>query len=364
MKKEIVLLLAAVIMAACGRTPHSSTEDIPASVPPSLAPVARRALPAVVNIYALKAEPSPTLSALLNSNLGLYEALSTYIRDRIKIRYVESDTGSGFIINKRGYILTNYHVIAGADRIIVRIAHRGEVQQDAQMLGSDPASDVAMLKINADYRHHFLPLGNSETLQPGEWVAAIGNPYGVGKTFTVGVVSAVKRDDLGIIEMEDFIQTDAAISPGNSGGPLINGKGEVVGINTAVQGDAAGIGFAVPINIATAIMTQLAAGEQIRRGTLGITAQDLTPEAARHLRLEGGEGALVMGVHRGGPAHKAGIQPNDVITGFNGEKITHYAQLKKAVLSLPAGVRVTVSLFRERKTLTVKATLAEVKWKP
>ncbi|MBI5638592.1 MAG: trypsin-like peptidase domain-containing protein [Nitrospinae bacterium] len=349
------------MMAACGRTPPPPAPTANAAAPPAMAAVARRALPAVVNIYALKAEPRPTFSALLSGNLGFYGALSAYIHSRLEPRYEGSGSGSGFIINKRGYILTNHHVIAGADRIIVRVAHRGEIEQDARILGSDPASDVAMLKIRADYRHHVLPLGNSETLQPGEWVAAVGNPYGVGKTFTAGVVSAVKREDLGIIEMEDFIQTDAAISPGNSGGPLININGEAVGINTAIQSDAAGIGFAVPVNIAIDIMAPLAAGERIRRGTLGITAQDLTPEAARHLRIEGGEGALVTGVYRGGPAQTAGIQPNDVITGFNGEKITHYAQLKKAVLSLPAGVRVTVTLVRETKPLTVKATLAEVK---
>lgn len=363
MKQRFAFLMTAALLTACGRTPHPLVGTL-ASAPPAFAAVAWRTLPAVVSIYALKAEPSPSLSVLLNSNLGVYNGLKAYIQGRLEPRYVESDNGSGFIINKRGYILTNYHVIAGADRIVVRIAHRGEIEEDARILGSDPASDVALLKIRPDYRHHTLPLGNAETLQPGEWVAAIGNPYGVGKTFTVGVVSALKREDLGIIEMEDFIQTDAAISPGNSGGPLINSHGEAVGINTLVQSNATGIGFAVPINIATAIMTPLAAGERIHRGTLGLTAQDLTPEAARHLRLEGNEGALVTAVVRGGPAHNAGIQPNDVITVLNGEKITHYTQLKNAVLSLPAGVRVTVSLFRERKALTVQATLAEIKRKP
>lgn len=350
-------------MAACSRPSPSPPAAGWTSAPPALANVAHRALPAVVSIYALKAAPRPTLSALLHSDLGVYDAFSSYIHDRIKPRYVESDTGSGFIISTRGYILTNYHVIEGADRIIVRITHRGEIEEDAQILGSDPASDVALLKIRPDFRHHALPLGNSDELQQGEWVAAIGNPYGVGKTFTVGVVSAVKRDDLGMISLEEFIQTDAAISPGNSGGPLINSKGEAVGINTLVQSNASGIGFAVPINIATAIMAPLAAGERIRRGTLGITAQDLTPEAAWHLRIKGGEGALVTKVVRGGPAHIADIQINDVITGFGGHKISRYAQLKKEILSLPAGTRVTINIIRETKQITVKATLAEVKIK-
>ncbi len=363
MKKRVGPLLAVILLAACGHTPPSPSTRLPASPLPDFSAVARQTLPAVVNIYALKEEPRPSLSELIHANLGMYDALSTWVRGRYKTRYVESDAGSGFIINKRGYILTNYHVVAGADRIIVRTAHGGEHEQDARLLGSDPASDVALLKITADYRHHVLPLGNSDTLEPGEWVFAVGNPYGIGKTFTVGVVSAVKRGGLGLIEMEDFIQTDAAIGPGGSGGPLVNINGEAVGINTAVQSGGAGIAFAVPVNIAAAIMVPLAAGKQIRRGTLGLTGEELTPEAARHLRVEGGEGVLVTAILRGGPAHSAGIQLNDVITAFNGEKITRYAQLKKSVLSLPPGMRVKITVVRERKINTVKAVLGEIKIK-
>ena len=349
-------------MAACGRTPAPSVIGAPApSAPPELVSVAKRVLPAVVSIYALKSEPPPTLSEVFHSSLGLYDGLVFYVESRFKPKYIESGTGSGFIINKRGYIITNNHVVAGANRIIVRIAHRGETEEDAQMLGSDPATDVALLKIGADYRHQVLPLGDSSTLQQGEWIAAIGNPYGVGKTFTAGVVSAVHRDDLGILVMEDFIQTDVSTSLGNSGGPLVNAKGEAVGINTLIQRGAPGIGFAVPINIATSIMAPLAAGQRILRGSLGLSAQDITPEAARHLRMENTDGALVTKIQRGGPALIADILPNDVITAFNGKKIVNAAQLKKEELSLPAGARVKLSIYRERKTLTVKATLAEAK---
>ena len=350
-------------MAACGRTPPPPAPAMNAAEPPAMAAVARRVLPAVVNVYALKAEPPPTLSALLNGGLGIYGAFAAYVRGRLEPRYEGSGTGSGFIINKRGYILTNNHMIAGADRIIVRVTRQGETEEDARLLGSDAASDVALLKIRADYRHHVLPLGDSDALEPGEWVAAVGNPYGMGKTFTMGVVSAVKREDLGIIEMEEFIQTDAAISPGNSGGPLINARGEAVGINTAIQSDTTGIGFAVPINIAADIMARMASGVRIRRGTLGITVRDLAPDEARRLGIGKGEGALVTGVSIGGPAQNAGIEPNDVIVRFNGKKIAHHGQLKKAVVSLPAGVRVDIGLVRERKPVTVNAVLAEVKEK-
>ncbi len=363
MKKRFGTPLTVILLAVCCQALLSPPIAQAAPALPDMSVIAREAMPAVVNIYALKEKPRPTLSELLHSNLGIYDALSTWISNRYKVLYVESDTGSGFFINKRGYILTNYHVVADADRIIVRVAHRAEYEQDARLLGNDPASDVALLKVPGDYRHHVLPLGNSDTLEPGAWVLAIGNPYGVGKTFTAGVVSAVKRSGLGLIEMEDFIQTDAAISPGNSGGPLVNINGEAVGINTAVQSGGAGIAFAVPINIAKAIMPRLAAGKRIRRGTLGLTGEDLTSEAAQHLRIEDGLGVLVTAILRGGPAQSAGIQLNDVITSFNGEKILHYAQLKKAVLSLTPGTKVKMTIVRERKTLTVKAVLAEVKLK-
>ncbi len=353
----------ALLLAACRQAPPAPPPTRAEAANAPLLSVAREALPAVVNIYALKAGPQPPLIVLLNSNLTFSRAVGAWLKGKFMPMYKGLGTGSGFLISKRGYILTNYHVIEGADRIIVRVAHRREVEEEAQILGADPLSDVALIRIRADYRHHVLPLGDSDALEVGEMVAAVGNPYDVGKTFTVGVVSALKREDLGIADLEDFIQTDAAINPGNSGGPLINLKGEAVGINTAIYGEASGIGFAVPINIARGIMAPLAGGERIRRGMLGVTLEDITEAMAPRLGVAPGEGVLVVGVYKASPAAAAGLRPGDVITRFNGGKITHYAQLKKAVVSLAAGVRVTIEAIREGKSLTVEATLAELKVK-
>lgn len=325
--------------------------------------VARQALPAVVYIYSLKEDPGPTFISLFHFKEHFWRAIASWIHSRIVASYSEVGAGTGFLISKRGYILTNYHVVANANRIIVRVKHGIETQEEADFLGADPLSDVALIKIKADFRLHALPMGDSDHLEVGEWVAAIGNPYDVGKTFTVGVVSGLRREDIGILELEDFIQTDTAINPGNSGGPLIDGNGRVVGINSVIFSEASGVGLAVPINIAKEILPKLVNGQRIDRGKLGVSLEDLTPENAARPGIPADSGVRVIAVQKGSPAQGAGIRPGDVINTFNGRRVRHYHELKKAIVSLPAGIRVKIGILRDGVTMTVEVTLARLERK-
>ncbi|MBI5179542.1 MAG: trypsin-like peptidase domain-containing protein [Nitrospinae bacterium] len=361
MKKALALFVAVALLAACRPDVKFS------SAPPRSAPngrlnanfvrVAREATPAVVYIYTLKREPKPPFTSLI-ATLGLWQAIGYWLHSQFVSTYKAAGAGSGFIINKRGYILTNYHVVADADRILVRLSHGQDIEEEAERLGADPMSDVALIKIPADYRHHALKMGDSDALEVGEWVAAIGNPYDVGKTFTAGVVSGLKRDDIGMLELEDFIQTDAAINPGNSGGPLIDIRGNVVGINSALYSESSRFGLAVPINIAKEILPKLVNGERIERGMLGVLLEDLTPETARRLGVTEDTGVLVISVRDGSPAAKSGIRPGDVITAFNGLSVRHYSELKKQIVSSPAGTRVRIDIIRGGKPLSVETKLA------
>ncbi|MBI3581096.1 MAG: trypsin-like peptidase domain-containing protein [Nitrospinae bacterium] len=321
--------------------------------------MARYAMPAVVHLYALRenANPSPTLIALLRSRTPLLKAVEAWVRGFSMTSYATVGTGSGFLISKRGYILTNNHVVAEGDRIIVKLNGPDEVGEEAEKLGTDPLSDVALIKIRGDYRYETLRLGDSDSADVGEWVAAIGNPFDFGESFTLGVVSGLGRDDLGMLELEDYIQTDASINPGNSGGPLVNIKGEVIGINAVIYNRAVNIGFAVPINIAKNILTKLINGERIDRGMMGVSLSDLTPELSARLRIPGESGALVVTVRDGSPARVAGIRPGDVITAFNGKKVANYHEVKKASVSLLAGTMVRVGLVRDGKRMTVNVRL-------
>lgn len=321
--------------------------------------IARYAMPAVVHLYALRenTNPSPSLIALLRSRKPLLKAVEAWVRGFYMTSYATVGTGSGFLINKRGYILTNNHVVSDGDRIIVKLNDPDEVGEEAEKLGTDPLSDVALLKIRGDYRYETLRLGDSDSADIGEWVAAIGNPFDFGESFTLGVVSGLRRDDLGMLELEDYIQTDASINPGNSGGPLVNERGEVIGINAIIYNNAANIGFAVPINIAKNILTKLINGERIDRGMMGVSLSDLTPELSARLRVPGEGGALVVTVRDGSPARVAGIRPGDVIMAFNGKRVANYHEVKKAAVSLLAGTLVKVGIVRDGKRMTLNVRL-------
>jgi len=269
--------------------------------------------------------------------------------------------GSGFIVSPDGYILTNNHVVEKADEVTVTLLDKEEFK--AKVVGTDPKIDIALIKIDAKKKLTYVALGDSDKLDVGEWVVAIGNPFGLGHTVTAGIVSAKGRI-IGSGPYDDFIQTDASINPGNSGGPLFNLKGEVVGINTAIVQGGQGIGFATPIQLAKSVLDQLRNKGKVTRGWLGVYIQRLTPEAAENLGLSGRRGALVSDVTSGGPAEKAGIRSGDVIVGFNGKEIRDEHDLPLAVASTKPGKTVDVRLLREGKEMTIAVAIAEMEGEP
>jgi serine protease Do len=268
--------------------------------------------------------------------------------------------GSGFIIDKEGYIITNNHVIEGADEITVKLSDKEEF--DAKLIGRDPKTDIALIKIDPDKELPVAQLGDSDILKVGEWVMAIGNPFGLEQTVTAGIVSAKWRK-IGMGPYEDFIQTDAAINQGNSGGPLFNTRGEVVGVNSAIfstSGGNIGIGFAIPINLAKNVVAQLKEKGKVVRGWLGISIQTITPELAESFGLEDKKGALVAGVEGNSPADKAGIEKGDIIIAFDGKEIDAMNELPLQVAQTSVGKEVKVTLYRDGKTITKEVIIGEL----
>jgi serine protease Do len=267
--------------------------------------------------------------------------------------------GSGFIVNDDGYILTNTHVVEKADKIQVTLPDKREF--DASMVGIDPNSDVAVIKIDGN-NLPVVTLGDSKMVEVGEWVVAIGNPYGLPQTVTAGIISAEGRANIGIVDYEDFIQTDAAINPGNSGGPLINIFGEVIGINTAIfsrSGGYQGIGFAIPINMAKRVMESLITKGRVIRGWLGVIIQPVTEEIAESFGLKDATGVLISDVVNGGPAEKAGIQRGDVIMSFDGKEVDDPNTLKNVVAQTDVGKTVPVEVIRDGQAQTIQVTIGE-----
>jgi len=268
--------------------------------------------------------------------------------------------GSGFIIDHEGYIVTNNHVIENADQIKVKLVNGKKF--DAKVVGRDPKTDLALIKIEASSGLHPLKMGDSDELKVGSWVAAIGSPFGLEQTVTAGIVSAKGRT-IGAGPYDDFIQTDASINPGNSGGPLISLRGEVVGINTAIIATGQGIGFAIPINMAKAIVSELKEKGRVTRGWLGVAIQEVTSQLAESFGLEEKKGALVAQVFKNGPAEKAGIEQGDIILEFDEKEIDDSRDLPRIVASTPVGKTVTIKVFRNGKALALQATLGEIEEK-
>jgi serine protease Do len=265
--------------------------------------------------------------------------------------------GSGFIINPQGLILTNHHVIEEADKIKV-ILH-DEREFEAQIIGRDPKTDLALIQVQTTSPLPTVPLGNSDALRIGEWVMAIGNPFGLSHTVTAGIVSAKGRV-IGAGQYDDFIQTDASINPGNSGGPLFNTRGEVVGINTAIIAGGTGIGFATPVNLIKELVPQLYNAGKVTRGWLGVMIQKVTPELAHSFALTEPQGALVADVIADSPAAQAGLQRGDIITAFDNTKIHEMNELPRAVAKTPVGKHVDIEVLRQGKTKTFSVTIAEL----
>jgi serine protease Do len=328
------------------------TADLPAPSVVNFADVAERVNAAVVNI-----EAAASLAARRESQRnrrGPRGPLDGPIgRDYETPRH---GAGSGFIIDRAGHILTNFHVIEAADRISVTLADgrsfRGEV------VGTDPDIDVALLRIDGGNALPEAPLGNSDDLRVGEWVCAIGNPLGYEHSVTVGVVSFIGRK-LFDQSLDDYIQTDAAINFGNSGGPLINSRGEVIGINSAISSRASNIGFAVPINQATAILPQLKARGRVSRGFVGVVLTDVTPALQRSLNLGASRGALVQDVTAGSPAERAGLRPYDVIVQLDGRDIVTNEELIRDVSGRQPGSVVRLEIVRDGRRSTVPVKLVE-----
>lgn len=280
--------------------------------------------------------------------------------DREEKKLRRQSLGSGFIIDENGYILTSNHVITKAEDIRVRLWD--ETEYKATVVGRDPKTDIALIKVEADRPLPVAPLGDSDALEVGDWVLAIGNPFGLGLTVTAGIVSAKGRV-LGSGPYDDFIQTDAAINPGNSGGPLFNLNGEVVGISTAIfstSGGNMGIGFAIPINLAKNILLSLKEKGFVERGWLGVTVQKVTPEIAESFGLRDRHGALVTDVTKDSPADRAGIQRGDIIVGYNGKKIEDMHELPRLVASTPVGTGVNLKIFREGKELELNVIIEKL----
>lgn len=330
-----------------------------ATVPSSFADLVERLGPAVVNIQVTKVASvadAPTMPDLDGPSSELFRR---FFRDRMPRPepYRVQGSGSGVIISQEGYILTNHHVVERAQEVTVTTADKQVYQ--AQVVGRDAKTDLAVLKIEAKTALPVAPLGHSADLRVGDWVVAIGNPFGLGHTVTAGIVSAKGRV-LGAGPYDDFIQTDAPINPGNSGGPLFNMHGEMVGINTAIIAAGQGIGFAIPIDLARPLIPQLVQSGAVTRGYLGVSIQSITPDLARAIQLEEGQGALVSDVVADGPAAKAGIRQGDVITDFNGQTVKDSRDLPAMVAETPVGQEVTVTLRRQGKTQEIPVTVGQL----
>ncbi|MBI5688392.1 MAG: DegQ family serine endoprotease [Verrucomicrobia bacterium] len=271
--------------------------------------------------------------------------------------------GSGMIVDKDGHILTNFHVVRDVNKIRVQLADKR--QFDAEIVGTDEKSDVAIIKIKgrAPGDLPVAALGDSDTLEVGDWVLAIGAPFGLAQTVTAGIISAVGRANVGIADYEDFIQTDAAINPGNSGGPLVNMRGEVIGINTAIAtriGQFAGVGFAIPINMAKSMMPTLLKGGSVTRGFLGVIIQDVSGELADQFKLSDTKGALVAQVNKDSPAERADLKPGDVIIKYQGKPVADTRELRNAVAATMPGTKAELTVLRDGKERTFTVTIGKL----
>ncbi|WP_255494775.1 DegQ family serine endoprotease [Luteibacter sp. Sphag1AF] len=345
-----LLLCCAPLAASAALPPAVNGEALP-----SLAPMLTKVTPAVVNISTktrVRARDpyfDDPLFRQLFGNQGVP-------RDR-----VEQSLGSGVVVDAtKGYVLTNHHVVGGADDITVTLQDGRDFK--AKLVGSDADTDVAVLQINAD-NLQALPMADSSQLRVGDFVVAVGDPFGLGQTVTSGIVSALGRSGLGK-GYQSFIQTDASINPGNSGGALVNLRGELVGINSMIfspSGGNVGIGFAIPVDLASQVMKQLLAYGKVRRGTLGVEVQDVTDRVAQALRLKDASGAVVTRINEGSPAQSAGLQIGDVLTAVDGKPVRSAQDVRNAESLLPLGASVRLTVQREGTTRNIQATIEATK---
>lgn len=339
-----------------GGEAEAPVKDVPGdilSTQKAFSTVAKKVTPSVVNISTVSRKK--VIQPFFEANPFFEDFFGSPQTRRDK------SLGSGFLISTDGYIVTNDHVVRDAETIQVKLSN--DKVYDAKVVGGDQKTDIAVIKIVATD----LPaavLGDSDKMEVGQWAIAIGNPFGLERSMTVGVISATGRSNMGIETYENFIQTDASINPGNSGGPLLNVHGEVVGINTAIVAAGQGIGFAIPINMAKPIFTQLINKGSVNRGYLGVTIQPVTEELAQSFGMKQAKGALVNDVLKGSPADKGGVKQGDIITAVNGSEVKDSAHLQRVVAEAGIGKAVKISVFRDGKALDLSVTLASADGAP
>ena len=344
-----------ILLLTFGFSINSNSQNIPAS----FADLAEKLMPSVVNIsttqtIVTKNNPFPGFEFPPGSPFGdMFKEFGTPQERQ------SSALGSGFIIDENGIVITNNHVIQGADDIIVRVD--GDKEFKAEVIGADPLSDIAVLKLDTKEKFKPVKFGDSDKARIGDWVIAIGNPFGLGGTVTSGIISARNRS-IGLTRYEDYIQTDASINQGNSGGPLFNMDGDVIGINTAILGRSGsiGIGFSIPSNSAKIVIDQLIEFGETKRGWLGVRIQDVTKEIAEVEQLDKPRGALVASVAENSPSAKAGVKAGDIILEFDGEKINEMKELPIIVARTAVGKKVKVKIWRNKKEITKNITLGRL----
>jgi len=357
-------LLATPVHADAAKPFWEEDGDVAAPAPDSpirwntFSQLAERLRPAVVNISTTETVRHPNVPGMRQPNPN--DPFEDFFRRFFEgpgmgggppREFQRKSLGSGFIVSREGYIVTNNHVVENADKVTVRLNNEHEFE--AEVVGRDPKTDLALVKIDAHEKLFAVPLGDSDALQVGEWVVAIGNPFGLSHTVTQGIVSAKARV-IGAGPYDNFIQTDASINPGNSGGPLFNIRGEVVGINTAIISGGTGIGFAVPVNMAKEVMPQLKEHGKVTRGWIGVYIQEITADLQESLDLKDRDGALVADVVEGSPAGTAGVRRSDVIVAFNGRPITRMEELPRAVAATPVGKKVEIEVIRDGRSKTLQ----------
>ncbi len=361
-------LRATLTRPPAGPSPPARSEALPAAdaLQSAFTRVAEQVGPAVANIgtVQLAKRRIPSVPNPFADDPAFRDFFEQFSGPRQGPRgeFRQPSLGSGIITDKRGYILTNFHVVKGADEIIVKLSNKREYR--GRTVGTDPKTDLAVVKIQPDAELTVARLGDSDRLRVGEWAIAIGNPFGLDQTVTVGVISATGRSDVGIATYENFIQTDASINPGNSGGPLLNLKGEVIGVNTAIVAAGQGIGFAIPINMVKRVVNQIVEKGKVVRGWLGIAVQPVSPDLAQSLGSTDTKGAVVASVYPGSPAAEAGLQQGDLIVAFGGTPVENYHHLQRLVADAEVGKTVTLRLLRKKQIQDIQVRIGETPGEP
>ena len=354
----LILFIAGILLGSGTQMALASKDNAVRMIPENFSDLAEKARPGVVNIRTVKKLKGggPVFRHFFGNP---FEDFGPFSKGGPEGDFKQQSLGSGFVIDREGYIVTNNHVIEDADEIKVKLANGKAF--DAEVVGRDPKTDLALIKIDGSNDLKPLPMGDSNSLRVGTWVLAIGSPFGLEQTVTAGIVSAKGRV-IGAGPYDDFIQTDASINPGNSGGPLLNTKGEVVGINTAIMsrgGGNDGVGFAIPVNLAKGIIEQLKNKGRVTRAWLGVGIQDLTQELADYYHVKGQKGALVTQVYEGDPANRAGIKTGDIIVEVDGKKVSSSRDLSRTIANTPVGAQIPITILREGQEKTFHVELTE-----